>query len=808
MQKRERIVADQRFDLPQYDQMMDLIEREFNAYNKAFFAGSNLIVKNWKVEASGGLQVRVNTAADSLLMNSERTGKEGINYRPALSTPLTITLEDNATNYVEVEIDTTTTGDDSIARWDATANSGQGSEFIQNSDTVYCEEPRLVSNTISYSVSQPSRIKLARVVTASGTVVSTIDDRDFFYHLAADWSFDGSAFGATRTDKSIGSAKQAYDAITTCIKEMKGTSNWVDSQGITTQNLLERMNYMLVDGGTIHWDLTRAATGSLVAVASDPNTSIKDGDLLSLPDGVTTVVFEFDSNGAVAGGHVPITIPVNGTSTQVQAAIIAAVNGNAFNLTASAGVGYRIELADDLTGAGGNVAITQTLSNSASLSPLGMSGGITTPALSWTAPLRIVAPGRAYDYQVAAQTITSVADGEVCYVTLPAEGATPSNPLAVSKCASSAYVVSTGATRRYILAYRSGSKIYFGNGWHSVELESGESNQLGDGPSSELLTALGFPSEMTSRPPYSSNFWVTPGASLTAGVSELDAVVEATWTMVTGKVYEEHVSSDGSSAYLANAYLTLPAPFGVGAAETYQTGYNQLEVFFNGAKADIGDDWFESANVGAGIGNRIQLAYTLPANTKITYRIQTGGGQSGTVGSNSPDIYDEGVLVLGGVGQINFIGGAVTATPNGPSGVDVTFKAVREMGKLYKNATGVTIASGKVVAFLDDGTVALADADNNTLFDIAGITSQTIAHNSYGLVLKLGSCPSVLSALTPVPGAAVYLSTTPGEMTLTAPADPLTASIIRLGRAEPPDGVATTAANDLWLQPEVISEPA
>jgi len=798
MQKTQRFVADQRLDLPQYESMMALISAEFQAYNKAFISPTNLVVKGWAIESAGGLTVRVNTGSDSLLFNSERVGFELIQYRAAGMAALQVSLQDNSTNYVEVEMSEVTTGNDSVAIWDSTANSGLGAEFIQNSDTVTCEEATLIANTISFSVGQPQRLPLAIVVTSGGAVVSVTPAVNYYYHLATDWSF-----GSPRTDTTIGSMKSNDDALKTCIKEMKGTTNWFDNQGITPLNLLERFNYLFTDGGLISWNMPKGATGSLTAVASDPNTSIKNSDTLTISDGTTAVTFVFKTDGSTPA--YVITVPVNGTPSQVKAAIISAVNAAGFNVTASAGSGNRIVLTNSVAGTAGNVTVTQSISNSATLSPTGMMGGLSASALTWSADLHIVAPGRAFAYTITAQSIAP-ADGQVAYVTLPAEGTTPGGPLAVTLVASSSYLIDPLHTRNYIIAYCSGSQVYFGNGWQSMEINDGEQVKLGDGVPTEMLAALGLPNEFTSIPPWQSNYWVTPTADMTTAIGELDQIAEAVWNMVTGKVYDETLVSDGSGTYAANAFVTLPAPFGVGAAQTYQTGYHQLEVFFNGRKAQLGagNDWLESANVGAGIGNQIQLLVPLPNTVKLTFRIQTGGGQTGSVATASPNIYDEGSLVVSLAGVINFQGAAVTVSQPSANQANVKIQYPRELAKLHKNGTVASIPAFTVVAWQDDGTVAPAEANISSLTDLAGITAGIIAVGQFGTVIKLGNVPGALASLGAVPGAPVYLSDTAGVLSLTPPPG-LTDALIRLGRAEPADGVASATANDLWLQPEILA---
>jgi hypothetical protein len=800
-QKRQRFVADQRFDLPNYNQMMDFISDEFHNYNRAFISESNKIVSGWKIVDAGGLTARVDNAAFSLLINSERVDKHNINYRDPSLPLLEVTLADNATNFVEVELFTGTTGNQSVAIWDQTANSGEGEEFIQNVDTAQCEDARLVTNTVAFTVGNPARIPLASVTTASGSITLITDARDFMYHLDTDFDFDGTAFGVTRTDKVIKTFKEDSDAIKTIIKEMKGLTNWYDPESTTSLDLLERMNYILTDGGVIHWDLPKGATGSLIAHLSDPVTGVADGDTFVISDGVTPITFEFDMNGSSPPNAV--AVPLQGSSAQVKTAIVNAINAAAFNITATPGDGNRIELSNSTIGLAGNILITESLSNDSSLNPLGMDGGFATTELRWTGALNIVAPSRAFSYTIDAQTI-SVADGEVAYVTLPDVGVVPGGSLAVSTTASSSYLLDAANTRNYIIAYRSGTKIYFGNGWQNVELEDGESNQLGDGITEEWVVATGLVDETDDTPPYTSNHFVSPDASFTQAISELDDIMESLFNLVTGVQYDEYVTLGAPT--VAGSKITLPPPFGVGVDQTYQTGFRQLEVFFNGAKVNEVDDYIEVANVGAGIGDEIELVYDLPANVKIQFRIQTGGGQDGTVSVDAPDVFDEGALAVSTVARLNFVGPGVRIEEPTIGIADVIVQYPREIGKLCKNGTGSAIPIGKAVAWLDDGTITLADANVSSVADIVGVTAEEIAPGVFGTVIKAGNVAGALLGLGATPGNKVYLSGIPGDLTLTPPAG-LTDTIIFMGRAEPPDGVATPIANDLSLMPEIISEP-
>lgn len=284
MQKKQRFVADQRYDLPQHESMLAFIDQEFNNYNKAFFSPENKILKGWQIENNGGLSVRISQLTDSFLFNTERADKEGINFRAAADPLLTLSLADNSTNYVEIRLSSTTCAPDTVAIWDTTANAGQGEEFTQTVDTVSCESATIVSNTIAFT-GDADKLPLAIVTTSGGVITNITDVRDFFFHLDSDWDF-----GVSRTDKTIASVKHAYDAITTSIKELKGTSDWYDVPWATLTELKEFNNMFISGGGNIGWETGGANTLSWssafqIEIADRPYQYIIDAGSVTLTDG-------------------------------------------------------------------------------------------------------------------------------------------------------------------------------------------------------------------------------------------------------------------------------------------------------------------------------------------------------------------------------------------------------------------------------------------------------------------------------------------------------------------------------------------
>ncbi len=116
------------------------------------------------------------------------------------------------------------------------------------------------------------------------------------------------------------------------------------------------------------------AAGTLTAVAANNSTGIKVGD--SFVVGGKT--FEFTVTGPVTAGRIAVVLPsATATAAQVKAAIIAAINGEATcTVAAASGAANTINLTSKVEGTAGNVAITQSISNSATLTPVGMTGGL------------------------------------------------------------------------------------------------------------------------------------------------------------------------------------------------------------------------------------------------------------------------------------------------------------------------------------------------------------------------------------------------------------------------------------------------
>lgn len=308
MQRKQRMIGDQRFDLPQYDSMLGYIDAEFNAYNKAFLSPLNYISEGWKIASNGGLQVKVDQSTDSFLFNSEQAGKENILYRKSTEDVLLLTLTDNAVNYVELVITSEVCAEDTVALWDPTANGGQGQEFTQSSFTAYEQRPALRASTISFS-GATNTFKLAIVTTSGGVISNISDQRVLLHHVESDWNF-----GANRTDKTIANYKDGFDALATAIKEIKDTAIWTDKPFAGTTTLKEFQNMFITGGGILEWEGTKGVStlgwsASLyIEIANRPNNYEVSAGSYVMADG--DALYIDVPTGVPVGPIVPVVLPL------------------------------------------------------------------------------------------------------------------------------------------------------------------------------------------------------------------------------------------------------------------------------------------------------------------------------------------------------------------------------------------------------------------------------------------------------------------------------------------------------------------
>jgi len=209
------------------------------------------------------------------------------------------------------------------------------------------------------------------------------------------------------------------------------------------------------------------------------------------------------------------------------------IDANSIHLIEDASIVYELDLETAASIALGNEAVT-------------ISSGGTTVALSGSPDLSAIRVGN----------LIKDSGGTVAYIT---EIDDKDDELIVSSAliagAATIYQdafqsgMAPSSADSYVLAVRNGGKIYMNGG--SVEIEDGETTEIGDGFTSKALTYIGSTGEDDDDPNYSSTNEIVQGSDLTTAIGRLDEVAGNNITY-TGA----DDGDDSTPDYSSNVYIT------------------------------------------------------------------------------------------------------------------------------------------------------------------------------------------------------------------------------------------------------------
>jgi len=238
---------------------------------------------------------------------------------------------------------------------------------------------------------------------------------------------------------------------------------------------------------------------------------------------------------------------------------------------------------------------------------------LSTETLTWSETLNLVMPHKGYDFTILANSISSIADGDVLYIVKDniggnkslikvANGGVPNDPSSEP------------------IAIRSGNDLFFRHG--ALELKGDATDTSGriDGITEDILLYIGASNESDSDPNYSSALVVTQGSSLTNAISELDSQVNA---ILTDNPEEEDfiVGVGGQTIFTAttmnwNALNTVV----------------DILVFVNGKKQKQDTTGGLTQDFRKNSTTQIEFSYTIPENARVTiHSVRTGGGGGSSV---------------------------------------------------------------------------------------------------------------------------------------------------------------------------------
>lgn len=315
-----RSFAQQRLDLPDYQNLQTLIQQDFQYVNKFLNANENFIISGFTVEhvVPPSLNISI-VIANGVVMLAEGDGNMFV--VPSGTSALDITVLDGTTTYVWLTL-SAVTGENAIRTfWDPAANDGAGAEFTQAVDTQSTYELSANTSTVGFPAGDDTVIHICTVVASGGDITSIIDHRKMLFRLGRggdtidqtydypfsegstepdpDLEVDGAAF--VSGDKQLATFKDWMDAVMTSIKSIKGTTYWTD----TASTSLNVGGIAMTGGGTFAWDSGTgvlswsAAITFLIPQTAFTNTVAIGNLTFSADDQIAYVDIDLTSNAAL-----------------------------------------------------------------------------------------------------------------------------------------------------------------------------------------------------------------------------------------------------------------------------------------------------------------------------------------------------------------------------------------------------------------------------------------------------------------------------------------------------------------------------
>lgn len=587
--KKVKFWANERLDLPDLQNVQDWIYQYLGKTNISLMAPNRYIAKGFITQNNGGASIRVEVKS-SAFFNTESNvdglvGSFWIGSGDSLIDPdLTSSLANNATNYIEIEPYIVESAPDTRAFWDATANNGLGDEFAQVVNTCQNIRIRLRINTVAFS-GNPNYLPISTVVVSGGSIISITDNRPLFFKLSSDYSWpegrlDLGPTSFTGGDKSIKSFKEYMDAVSTSIKELRGTPYWFSPSGSSSGllGMYSDANLVLSNAGQLEWD---AATngGTLIwpqmFVLKDAfrnEYEIAAGDTFSL----FSSAFAEDEFLYITLRR-PEFLTLDGNTDGIGTCRVADASGFS--------IGQKV-----FVGASSQTGVESTITGITVSAPWIITIGSTLSGYNVAQGAYIIP--REYDLNKSLRNTGDLkpdVNGNI-------------------------------DTNIYVLCGRVNNKIYFRA--NTLELESGETGWLGDGMTQAMLTYLGATDENDSDPDYSGlgGPWIVGnGDPLSIGITKLDKQLK--------DILNDHAQEEIFEVALATDTFNTSI-----LTWLFDNDIPDIAVYVNGNKKQqgVGQDYVKNSDT------QIQFAYQIPAGSKVVIRDErTGSGLSGGGGESN-----------------------------------------------------------------------------------------------------------------------------------------------------------------------------
>jgi len=545
--QRVALYPNERYDTPDARAMEAFSQNDWRFFFSGIISKKSYVLSGFEITnyanifRISGIRLRQNNA---VIMHPEATTQAAGFYVAAGSEPdAQLQLSPNATNFVEIDFETSSGTPDTRAFWDMGANGGKGAEFTDEVDTVINLELKITSNTSSFS---PGKIPLYKIITnPSGLATEVTDCRPLFFRLgtggtspnpSAEFSWPENSPNLDHAqfetpiksvaaadnnapfqggDKNIKSLKEWMDAVMTSLMKLKGSPYWY-SQSPSIGEVYQNAKMTLMVSGIWRHENTVAGKLSLVGgstfyrIGKKYNCSLSQFsniDMSSNP--VLFIVLPDDSQITYRMG--------NDNSNPVSPKIVSGVSNN--EIVVSGNGNYILT--------GGNLMIGSKIFSYGFASYNSVENKTTFTSIT-PDPTGLVKSGN-FVYQ-SEQSVNG-------YYHYSQSEAVPG--VNDSK-------VSSGVEKTTWIAFFDGVKIHTPD----AQLEQGEQIQIGFNTSQAIISYIGSTGEADYNPVYDVNS-ITNGINLTAAITEAFKIIEK-------PIYDECIIDTNGSGWTAGSSFTLP----------------------------------------------------------------------------------------------------------------------------------------------------------------------------------------------------------------------------------------------------------
>lgn len=550
--QRVALYPNERYDTPDARAMEAFSQNDWRFFISGIISQKSYIVSGFEITNYAnifivpGVRLRQNNA---VIMHPEATTQAaGFYVASGSEADAQLQLSPNATNFVEIDFETSSGTPDTRAFWDMGADGGNGGEYTDDVDTVINLELKVTSNVSGFT---EGKIPLYKIITnINGVAIEVTDCRPLFFRLGTGGStpnpdaqfawpqnspdpahaeletpikaVNGSDEPYQGGDKNIKSFKDWMDAVMTSLMKLKASPYWY-SPSMSMGEVYQNSKMMVMVGGTWRHEeglmgrLSLVDGSTLYRIGKQNNCSLgpfSELDMTANP--VLFIMLPNDANISYRMGQ-DGTLPVVPKIVTATTTNEISVSGNG-NYILSAAPGSSVAGNLMIRGqkfsyeyAAYNAATDRTIFSVVSPDPSGL---VKSGDFVYQSDYSV----NGYYHYSQSQAVPGINTGGV----------------------------SEGVERTVWIGFFDGTWMHTPDS----KLEEGEQVQVGQNSSQALFDYIGSNGEADSTPVYGVNS-ITDGVNLTSAISEAFKILEK-------PIYDETIFDTTGDGWPAGTQFTLP----------------------------------------------------------------------------------------------------------------------------------------------------------------------------------------------------------------------------------------------------------